>query len=665
MLSQRCLAATLLAFPALCNEAGAATSFMELCRRALVPGITSLEAQLATLEAERSRLPVESTTPDLSHAGYRSEAAALPNTEKWVQIDLGRPMPVDSIALLPAVIPSPSAQALATGFPRRFRIELSLQADFATRTAARDFTSQDFPDPGNSPVIIRGITQHARYVRITATRLRGEPDNYFLALGEVAVCSGNRNMAQGRAVTALDALDSPRWSLAGLCDGISVAGRPSEARLLPTNGYHAREESDSPSLQQWVQIDLETTRTINAVVLVPARPFDFPDTIGFGFPVRFRVETDFDPAFPAPIMIADHTGIDFPNPGDRRVILPAAGIEGRYVRITATRLWPRQGKPDDVVFALAEAEVISSGHNVAHNRPVTESAPLDLGANRYWAPEFLVDAIAPADGVGTYTDWLVAVARVQDVDRESAQLRVSLLSLRDLADKRLTELTALTAGVVAIGTVAGFWLVRIRQRRQTALLRTAIARDLHDEIGSSLSSISLLSQLGIDAAPDCGSMHSDLLEIRRVADEAAGAMRDIVWLVNPISRNGTDIAVRLRENARQLLVGMRFTMEISGASHAARLPTQGRRQLLLIFKEALHNIRRHAAAAAADIRLTWEAELLTLVIHDDGCGFDPEGPHEGHGLSNMKQRAETCRGHLRIHSAPGHGTTLTLTLPCP
>ena len=160
-------------------------------------------------------------------------------------------------------------------------------------------------------------------------------------------------------------------------------------------------------------------------------------------------------------------------------------------------------------------------------------------------------------------------------------------------------------------------------------------------------------------------MHSDLLEIRRVADEAAGAMRDIVWLVNPISRNGTDIAVRLRENARQLLVGMRFTMEISGESHAARLPTQGRRQLLLIFKEALHNIRRHAPAAAADIRLTWEAELLTLVIHDDGCGFDPEAHHEGHGLSNMKQRAETCRGHLRIHSAPGHGTTLTLTLPYP
>jgi hypothetical protein len=103
-------------------------------------------------------------------------------------------------------------------------------------------------------------------------------------------------VAQNAEARPLDSFESPRWTIRGLTDGSSVAGRPVEQRSLPTNRYHGREVTGD-DMSQWVQVDLGGVLPLDEVRLAPARPVDFADTIGFGFPVRFKVEASADESF--------------------------------------------------------------------------------------------------------------------------------------------------------------------------------------------------------------------------------------------------------------------------------------------------------------------------------------------------------------------------------
>jgi len=342
--------------------------------------------------------------------------------------------------------------------------------------------------------------------------------------------------------------------------------------------------------------------------------------------------------------------------------LPGRGREARFVRFTAEKLWPRLRGPEDFIFALAEMEVFSGGRNVALDKPVSESSPL-VPASSFWAPAYLVDGVAPREEVGTYADWLAALARRQVLASEIAGLAQRAEILRDEAEGRMAAAGGALAGCVALAGLVAVWGGRIRQRRQTRALRARIARDLHDEIGSNLSSIGLLSQLGIDAAPDARTMRTELEAIRRVAAQTADSMHDIVWLISPGTKTIGDLSARLRETAGLLLAGVRWTMEVEGLDSGARLPLESQRDLFLIFKEALHNIQRHARAEHVTIRLTRTGRRFTLGVADDGCGFDPSSA-AGHGLSNMRARADSCGGWMSLESEPGRGTVISVSLPC-
>ena len=640
----------------------AAASLMETWRYWVQPELRHAEEEYRVLRAEQSQLPETMHRPDFLQPGYRSLPAGVPSSEKWVQVDLGDVIQVDDIVLVPAVMPLADGGVAGVGFPVRFRVELSDDADFSRRETAADFTASDFPDPGTMPVVIGRASRAARYVRVTAIELRGEPDNHFFALGELVVSSGNRNVAQGARVTSLDSLVSPRWNEPSLTDGSSVAGRPVEGYALPTNGYHGREES-VPMARQWVQVDLGRLVRLEEVRLVPARPVDFPDTIGFGFPLRFKIEVSDDPAFLESSVVVDQTGEDFPNPGDRRVVLLAGGLTGRYVRVTAEKLSARR-LPDEYVFALAEMEVMAGGVNVAFEKEVTESAPLGevAGVGR-WAPEFLVDGIAPGEGVGTYADWLSRLARRYVVDSEMKPVAARVVVLREMAEKRLGWMACVLAGFGLVAGMGVFWLVRWRQRWQMRRLRTRIAQDLHDDIGSNLGSIALMGQLGVEAAPDVEAMRSELEDIRRVAAETADSMHDIVWLISPGMRTAGDLASRLREPAGLLLSGLDWKLEVEGLGQGRQLSIEAQRDIFLVFKEVLHNIRQHAGAAKVDILLSQSARDLCLRVADDGCGFEAGGGRRGRGLANIESRAKGCGGRLRVETAPGSGTTVTLTHP--
>ena len=636
---------------------------VERWRRWMVPELGEGAARLDGLRGELEKLPEGPGEPDYSSTGYRSAPEAMDTAEKWVQVDLGQVMMVDDIVLMPAVVPSASGEPVVVGFPLRFRVEMSEDLDFGRREVVFERTAADFPAPGPVPVMIRGVGLRGRHVRVTAVKLGGEPDNHFLALGELVVCSGGRNVADGAQVQARDMLGSPRWSLRGLADGISVLGRPTEIRRFPTNGYHGATEGAGG--EQWVQVDLGEEKVIESVVLIPARPGDMADTIGYGFPVRFRVEASVDEGFREVVAIGGSGGGDYPNPGDRRVVLGAGGVRGRYVRVTAEKLWvgPGNWEAGDGVFALAEMEVNAGGRNAALGGGVTASGQLE-GKMERWAPAFLVDGVAPPEGMGTYADWLAAMARKYEIVKEAGLLERRPWELREEADWRLGWLGSGMAGMLVVAGVAGWWSGLVRERRRTQQLRAGIARDLHDEIGSNLSSIGLLSELAIGAAPDAEAMQMELEDIRRVALQTADSMHDIVWLIGPGQKTMGDLSARMRETAGLMLAGMEWTVEAPDGGGAERLSLGAQRDVYLFFKEALHNIRRHAGATRVRIQLVRRGRTMELTVEDNGRGFDPERKSTGHGLANMKQRAEACRGSLVIGAGNGSGARLVFTIPC-
>jgi hypothetical protein len=157
----------------------------------------------------------------------------------------------------------------------------------------------------------------------------------------------------------------------------------------PSNGYHSNIEP-KPDATKWVQVDLGRAAALEEIRLVPARPTDFPDTPGFGFPLRFKVEFSEEPAFTNVLTLADQTREDFKNTGDTPVVFSIAPSKherrpARFVRVTATRLWERTR---DYIFALAELQVFANGTNLARGATVTALDSIESGR---WSKKNLVD----------------------------------------------------------------------------------------------------------------------------------------------------------------------------------------------------------------------------------------------------------------------------------
>ncbi len=256
---------------------------------------------------------------------------------------------------------------------------------------------------------------------------------------EAALAAVEKKIAalSGPDVAAASArLEKARAELAAL--------KPPAAAASRTNGYHSAIVA-KPDTVKWVQIDLGAVVPLDEVRLFPARPVDFPDTPGFGFPARFRIETSDEAGLKAPRVLADHTAADFANPGDVPYVLPLKGQKGRFVRVTATRLWKRTG---DYIFALSEMQVIAAGKLVSQGRPVSALDSIEAGL---WAGRHLVDGstsrhVLP-EGVKAFTRRmeLLAALRADLAARDAAIEKLVPPALRAERDRLTAALAAVDA----------------------------------------------------------------------------------------------------------------------------------------------------------------------------------------------------------------------------
>jgi signal transduction histidine kinase len=619
-----------------------------------------IEGRLAALDRELNELPALVPRPFASRYGFRSETLSDPDQAQWLQIDLEQRRTIDRIVAVPAHIPVLGERGAGYGFPLRFRIEVSDDPEMHNSTIVVDRTAGDVANPGLYPEDFRIKPTAGRYVRFTSTRHYPIDGGFLWALEELVVLSGNQSVAVWQPVETSSSLELfPNWSRSRSQDGQSALGLPVTTAPSPNRGYLSA-VTYNPEERKWLRVDLGREHRIDQVRLVAVESDNF-QMIGEGsFPRGWAVELSNDPEFKEitwSFEMAKSNLVGYP--GDCAVVIPVSGKRGRYLRLVTLALW---GTDWQCSYGLAEIQAYSGNENVALGKAVTASD--DAGDSSGSVPAFTTDGFSSRHKLVELPGFLDLIERRGSLERERNQLLA-----------RMEEMVRTTGWIMGyggggIGLMAvigwGWMLVRQRttRRQAMALLRDQIARDLHDDIGSNLGGIVLLSEIGSKHSPDPQS-RVDFQTIKEAADEASASMHDIVWLIHRDHFGSRDLVTKMRQSARMILGDKEVVMEVEPSDFRDRsLSLLFRRHVFFAFKEALNNIRKHAAACKTEVRIRMDASHLTFIVRDDGTGFDPETAElPGHGLNNLKRRAARLKGTCRIESQSGRGSVVTFSVP--
>ena len=245
-------------------------------------------------------------------------------------------------------------------------------------------------------------------------------------------------------------------------------------------------------------------------------------------------------------------------------------------------------------------------------------------------------------------------ARLQGQQQELVRLRYR---------QQLGALGAL-AGLVLALSLGALWRARRHERHRQEALRTRIAADLHDEVGSILTQISMQSTLLREGSYPPAQQQAYLDQMAEASRRAARQMSDAVWSIDARYDSATSLLDRLRDHAHEVLsaAGLESDFRTDPSLATVAVPLATRQALYSIYKEALHNVVKHAQARQVQVRLRRLGRLLELEVRDDGRGLPPQARAGGQGLANMRMRAAAVGGSVALDST-GTGTGVVVRLP--
>jgi len=206
---------------------------------------------------------------------------------------------------------------------------------------------------------------------------------------------------------------------------------------------------------------------------------------------------------------------------------------------------------------------------------------------------------------------------------------------------------------------------RVAQLVEIERVRTRIATDLHDDIGSNLSQIAILSEVLLqDGAAKRPRTANALSLIMSASRESVDSLSDIVWAINPKRDSLRDLTQRMRRFASDTLTARNIDFTFSGPAQDDFRPGANlRQQIFLIFKESVTNLVRHSGCTRATIEFRRDGTWLVLRVSDDGRGLGPATWNGGNGLDTMRARARSIDADFDVTSEPGTGTTVCLRIP--
>jgi ligand-binding sensor domain-containing protein/two-component sensor histidine kinase len=223
--------------------------------------------------------------------------------------------------------------------------------------------------------------------------------------------------------------------------------------------------------------------------------------------------------------------------------------------------------------------------------------------------------------------------------------------------------------VVGLALVFAVHRYRVAQMVSIERMRTAIASDLHDDIGASLSQIAILTEVARAGGNGHGRPGEPLERVATLARELVDSMSDIVWSIRSEPHGLDSLIRRLREFALDVLgsQGIEFDLQANEKRENVGLSLEVRRQLFLIYKESIHNAVRHSHCTSVRAELKVTDREIALTVEDNGTGFSPldiaPDQNGGNGIPSMRRRAESLGGSLELRAEPGLGCVVSVRLP--
>lgn len=233
-----------------------------------------------------------------------------------------------------------------------------------------------------------------------------------------------------------------------------------------------------------------------------------------------------------------------------------------------------------------------------------------------------------------------------------------------------TAWARLLALALMVGVAVVLYRWRVRGLLAVEQTRRRIADDLHDDVGSRVSSIALAVELAALSPDLADAERSRLAATATAARTLVADLRDVIWVIDSGSDALADLVERIGQVSRRMLQGIPHSVVVVPGGDAVpdvELALEARRDVLMVVKEALHNALRHAGATRIEVEVRARAGELSVEVRDDGRGLPPDaGGAErptGRGLKTMRERAHRLGGRLTMESAPGAGTRVLLVVP--
>ncbi len=212
--------------------------------------------------------------------------------------------------------------------------------------------------------------------------------------------------------------------------------------------------------------------------------------------------------------------------------------------------------------------------------------------------------------------------------------------------------------VLLIAATYATYRFRLRHLLELERLRLRIANDLHDDVGSNLSAIAIVSRSAQRSSRLSPEIRRKIAEIYNTAVLTSDSMKDLVWFIKPENDTLDDLFVRMKETASLLLGDTEFTFYAPKDGTSKVIPIDFKRNVFLAFKEIITNVAKHAGATRVEIRVALRDDIVELVVSDNGKGFVESGIQRGNGLPSLRKRARSLGGSCEIDSGPGRGTTV-------
>jgi signal transduction histidine kinase len=609
----------------------------------------TISKRLKEIDATMKKLPVLSDIDALGSHGFHSMFSPI-LTDHWLEISWPSPQRFDGMALVPTRLTTQSGQASNYGFPEAFRIEATRNGD-GKRFILIEVLDTHLKLRQGEPLYLDVNATDIRSLRIVPLKLPhlGDKNELVFSIAEWMVFRSLTNIARNAKFSAKGSTEGEYgWGLRCLNDEQTALGPPESPPMGNSLGWHG----DADPL--WAIIDLGSVKNFDAVRLIPAKGDGPTKGPGFGFPVRFHFETCSDLSVGDWTMVWQ-TGLrNIVNPGYNAMTIPFTAAKGRYVRFSVDQMHA----PDLFTtprLLLSELEVLHGNQNLSAYCSVTSSDRRKVISHdgiRVWSVASLTDGYTSSGKTISERLWVRQLSNRFDLLREKTSLSAERQQLLKFWNRLLiiTIIACLTFLVITLAV----WLNRVRKgsRKVVESLRTSISNDLHDEVGSNLATIALLSEL--KPCPD------NMDNINRLSRETSLALREIVEITLAPDSNNKTVTERLREIASLMLSEHQWTFVIE---ETASFNLQQRKNIVFFFKESLHNIIRHANASHVNITFKRSPNHYHLFIEDDGIGLPECGVENQSNLRTLRQRAESLQGAFLVESKPGLGTRLSLQFP--